>query len=123
MPRFAILEHDYPILHWDLLLESGPVLRTWRLSAPPEPDKRIEAVPSFDHRLLYLDYEGPISGGRGQVKRWDTGTFAWEQEKPERIAVRLEGRRLAGLAILERDDPSAWSLVVQPDQRAQEDLL
>jgi hypothetical protein len=117
MPRFAILEHDYPILHWDLLLESGPVLRTWRLGAPPEPGKRIDAAPSFDHRLVYLDYEGPISGGRGQVKRWDVGTFTWEEEAPERIAIRLEGRRFEGLAILERDASSAWSLVMQSDNR------
>ena len=115
MPRFAILEHDYPILHWDLLLESGPALRTWRVSAPPELGKQIEATPSFDHRLVYLDYEGPISGGRGRVKRWDAGTFTWEEVRPERVAVRLEGRRLAGLAVLERNDLSAWSLVVSAE--------
>src|SRR5437879_2020084 len=34
MRRFVILEHDHPQLHWDLMLEAGPALRTWRLSAP-----------------------------------------------------------------------------------------
>ncbi len=77
MPRFVILEHDYPHLHWDLMLEDGDVLRTWRLSAPPEPGVGVDAEPSFDHRLIYLDYEGPISDGRGNVKRHDKGTFEW----------------------------------------------
>ena len=35
MPRFVILEHDHPVVHWDLMLEAGEALRTWRLAAPP----------------------------------------------------------------------------------------
>ncbi len=27
--RFAILNHDHPFLHWDLLLEDGDRCRTW----------------------------------------------------------------------------------------------
>src|ERR1700755_874015 len=77
MPRFAILEHDHPLLHWDFLLETGDVLRTWRLQAPPPPGCRLSAEPLAPHRKLYLDYEGPVSGNRGQVKRFDGGTFTW----------------------------------------------
>src|SRR6185437_4307487 len=61
MSRFVLLEHDHPELHWDLMLESGAVLRTWRLTAPPCGGEVITAMASFDHRALYLDYEGPIS--------------------------------------------------------------
>ena len=28
VPRFVILEHDYPELHWDFMLEAGAVLKT-----------------------------------------------------------------------------------------------
>ena len=28
MPRFVILEHDYPQRHWDLMLEGDGVLAT-----------------------------------------------------------------------------------------------
>ena len=35
MPRFVILEHDHPRLHWDLMLQTGDALRTWRLASPP----------------------------------------------------------------------------------------
>src|SRR5206468_490246 len=59
MPRFVILEHDHPTRHWDLMLEARGVLRTWRLSAPPKAGVAIAATASFDHRAIYLDYEGP----------------------------------------------------------------
>ena len=68
MPRYVVLEHDHPARHWDLMLEAGDVLRTWRLAAPPGADQPIGATATFEHRLAYLDYEGPISGGRGQSR-------------------------------------------------------
>lgn len=97
MPRYVILEHDHPTLHWDLMIESGPVLRTWRLTRPPRPNDTIPVEASFDHRLVYLDYEGPISGGRGSVTRWDRGTCEiWEAEG--NLHLRLDGERLSGEA-------------------------
>src|SRR6266511_3949944 len=108
MPRYVILEHDHPFLHWDLMLEYEGVLRCWRLAAPPENDRDIPAEPIFDHRLHYLDYEGPISGGRGEVKRWDRGTYQMEDENEERWTFRLAGERLSGLASLERLPDGSW---------------
>ena len=102
MPRFVILEHDWPARHWDLLLEAGPVLRAWRLLAEPEPGVAVPAEPNADHRPLYLDYEGPVSGGRGRVSRWDAGTFEWLADEPDRVAVELRGARLAGVFVIER---------------------
>jgi hypothetical protein len=102
MPRFVLLEHDHPTLHWDLMLEAGAVLQTWRLAAPPAAEGPVAVERSFDHRLVYLDYEGPISGGRGRVVRWDAGTFAWLEVTEETVAVRLEGGRLRGSLRLQR---------------------
>ncbi|MFO1094461.1 MAG: DNA polymerase ligase N-terminal domain-containing protein [Planctomycetaceae bacterium] len=76
MPRYVILTHDHPFPHWDLMLESGGVLRTWRLLNEPATGRRVPAERLADHRLKYLDYEGPVSGGRGIVARWDYGTYA-----------------------------------------------
>jgi hypothetical protein len=112
MPRYAILEHDHPVLHWDLMLEVGPALRTWRLSAPPLPGQTVAAEASFDHRLAYLDYEGPVSGGRGTVTAWDRGTFEGAADGPQRVVVRLRGGRLCGTLHLERAGGPAWSLEV-----------
>lgn len=96
MPRFVVLEHDWPTRHWDLLLEAGPVLRAWRLLAEPGAAVAVPAEPNADHRLLYLDHEGPVPGGRGRVARWDAGTFDWLAEAAGRVAVVLRGGRLSG---------------------------
>ena len=99
------------------MLEARGVLRTWRLSAPPKAGVAIAATASFDHRAIYLDYEGPVSGNRGAVQRWDAGDFVWQSDTPERVAVRLAGRRLNGLAILETCAAGDWSLLFEFDAR------
>jgi hypothetical protein len=109
MPRFVILEHDHPHQHWDLLLESGSVLRAWRLSAFLRDNEAIAARASFDHRLIYLDYEGPVSGGRGQVVRREQGTFKWELDSAERVIVRLHGTRLQGRLQLAKGEGENWT--------------
>jgi hypothetical protein len=75
MPRFVVLQHDWPRLHWDLMLENGANLRTWRLSEVPHPRHPIALVRLPPHRSIYLDYEGPVSGNRGTVKRVLWGTY------------------------------------------------
>src|ERR1051326_686453 len=102
MPRFVILEHDHPHRHWDFMLESGEVLRTWRLENVPEVDHVIRAEPLGDHRLAYLDYEGPVSGNRGTVKRWDFGSFTWTMDQAVEIAVELNGARVKGTMTLQK---------------------
>ena len=102
MRRYVILTHDHPRLHWDLMLEVDGALRTWRLSAPPEPDVEIAAEPLGDHRLAYLDYEGPVSGDRGYITRWDAGVVEWLNEDAENPHVRVRGEKLGGDLLLER---------------------
>lgn len=86
------------MLHWDFLLEAGPVLRAWRLRAEPSPGLAIPADPNFDHRRVYLDYEGPIAGERGCVHRWDAGDFEWLNDEPNHVEVILRGAKLRGRA-------------------------
>jgi hypothetical protein len=110
MPRFAILEHDHPELHWDLLLEAGAALRTWRLAQPPEHPHPIAATQLPDHRTLYLDYEGPVSGGRGVVRAWDRGVFTPELPAADTgpITLRLCGARVNADALLQRQEGVVW---------------
>jgi hypothetical protein len=108
MPRYVILEHDWPHRHWDLMLEAGGVLRTWRLNGPPRPGSAVTAERVGDHRLAYLDYEGPVSGGRGSVKRFDAGTFEWSDDTPQRVAVAVSGTTLTGRLEL-RGGPEGWA--------------
>jgi len=98
VPRFVVLSHDWPEPHFDLLLEAGPVLRAWRLLHEPG-ETAVPAEPNADHRLMYLDYEGPVSGGRGTVTRWDAGTFDTIVEAATAV-LELRGTRLTGLFVL-----------------------
>ena len=96
MPRFAILTHDHPFWHWDFLLEKEAALRAWRVLAAPDTPGPIAIEPLPDHRLIYLDYEGPVSGGRGEVRQWDAGDYEVVKESETELIVELRGRRLNG---------------------------
>jgi hypothetical protein len=117
MPRFVILEHDGPRgLHWDWMLETAGVLATWALPQPPGPGLTLEAEALPDHRPAYLDYEGPISGGRGSVTRWDQGTYDLERWDATSIAVILHGSRIEGRATLDKIpvQPDRWQFSLLP---------
>jgi hypothetical protein len=116
MPRFVILEHDHPFLHWDLMLEAGTILRTWRLAAAPRRGEAIAAAAVFDHRLLYLDYEGPIQGGRGRVVRWEHGTFTGQVQGEDVVVVDLAGEHLRGVLRLQHVEGDAWHGEFHPQE-------
>ncbi len=85
------------------MLETGDVLRTWALADQPEPaGMSCLAEKLADHRLIYLDYEGEISGGRGAVSRLDGGDYAAVSGDESGVAVRLNGALLKGTATLAR---------------------
>jgi hypothetical protein len=112
MPRYVILEHDHPSLHWDLMLEAEHGLRTWRLAAPPQLGQTVAATAIFNHRREYLDYEGPVSGNRGQVVRWDHGTFSWLKQEGDHLLIELRGLRLCSSAVLQRIHAEDWTFTV-----------
>jgi hypothetical protein len=114
MPRYVILDHDHPHQHWDFMLEDGTVLRTWRLATLPHDGGSTPATPLGNHRLLYLDYEGPVSGNRGRVVRWDAGTFTWLRDDRDHIEIYLEGTQLRGRVLLQHDAAEAWQLTYFP---------
>lgn len=100
MPRFVILRHELPAssgrpTHWDFMLEWGTMLRTWALDEMPAVGATIAGVELADHRIEYLDYEGPISGDRGSVRRVERGTYRLIAETPDELAVRLSSERLS----------------------------
>jgi hypothetical protein len=118
MQQYVILRHDFPELHWDLMLENEGVLQTWRLNTPPALDHAAdessidlvaEALP--DHRIAYLEYEGPVSEDRGEVSRWDRGTFSLLEQSDELLVALLTGNELAGRLTLKKTEKgNQWSL-------------
>ena len=96
LPRFVILRHQMPPeshrrTHWDLMLERDAALQTWALDECPVGERDIAARQLAAHRIAYLDYQGPLSRGRGAVERWDAGTYALSVDQPERIVAELRG--------------------------------
>lgn len=119
--RFTILAHDFPFEHWDLLLETEDQLKTWRLQNPPRSGLPVGACPLPDHRRLYLDYEGPVSGNRGRVARWETGCFVWRLCEADQVWIDVRGHRLCGRLELSRRTQSTeqtgewtWELAYVP---------
>lgn len=118
MPRFAVLRHESPRgLHFDLLLETGDALQTWALRRPPDSGGEIPCDALPDHRVAYLDYEGPVSGDRGTVTRWDRGTYQTLRQDDSQWVVELDGSKLSGRAVLRRlpGDHPCWSFVLLGD--------
>jgi hypothetical protein len=103
VPRFVILRHESPRgEHFDFMLEAGGVLKTWALPRPPELGTEMDCEALPDHRIDYLDYEGPISGERGAVTQWDRGTYTLQRHSDTQWILRLTGQKLTGQAMFLR---------------------
>ncbi|MFN3190093.1 MAG: hypothetical protein ACE361_06180 [Aureliella sp.] len=127
--RFALLRHEIPRpsqgernldyqleSHWDLMLEGLEKLVTLQIAFLPQLAAKsslpseLQAKRIADHRPLYLEYEGQISGNRGYVRRYAAGEYRSEWESAaSRSAVSLlvgEGMETHAVAM---GDPS-WGV-------------
>ena len=83
------------------MFECGDALRTWRLLKEPRPDSSMPAEPLGDHRTAYLDYEGPVSGDRGIVSRFEQGDYSGDVNTAADRPLRLNGANWVVDAVLE----------------------
>jgi len=108
--RFVVQEHTTPEgVHWDLMLENGDVLKTFRLSGPPEIalERPLRAEPIFDHPTRFLMYEGPVQKGTGRVRIVDRGRYDERSRTETRWELFFDGAVLKGdfsLAQIEHDE-------------------
>ncbi len=110
--RFVILHHELGGgEHWDLMLEHGDTLLTWQLFREPlgRPSLPIPARRIGGHRKAYLDYEGPVSGDRGHVRRVDTGTVEIKELTATQCVIDLDGKRLSGRFRLTCENHDQWT--------------
>jgi hypothetical protein len=113
MLRFVILHHtgiDAP--HFDFLFEMEPdaLLTSFRCPTwPPLPGDVWEEMP--EHRRDYLEYEGPVSGHRGDVRRIDAGTINHVvlATDPPTLGVALEAIRPLDISIAHAFEPGVDS--------------
>jgi DNA polymerase Ligase (LigD) len=107
--RFAILEHDYPHPHLDLLLENGEAALTWRLPVDWPHGLTLNATQLPDHRLHYLTYSGPVSGNRGNVTPRDRGRIVSLILTPDEVTAHLHGIQFQGTLSLTRISADNWT--------------
>jgi hypothetical protein len=118
--RFVVQEHATPEgVHWDLMLEQGEALLTFRLAERPENTLAhpITATRIFDHALRFLTYEGPVQKGTGRVRIVERGTYRLSEEKDDWMAIDLQGVALRGKFVLMRKKGATWELA--PDGRTE----
>ena len=88
------------------MLEWQGILRTWDLRELPSPwssalgeysgATEVIALPLRDHRMAYLDFEGPLSGDRGTVRCCDRGSYELLSTTDDALQFRLRGALLEG---------------------------
>lgn len=135
MAQSVVLRHDLPdgSHHFDWLLEPTPgaaFLIAFRVGVDPSrallgaPEPALagfdgERLP--DHRRLYLDYEGDLSGGRGRVARVARGGLEWTERGQDAIRgvaefggtpIEFQGAPVPGSA--PGDTPARWRFRLVP---------
>jgi hypothetical protein len=98
------------------MLEADGVLLTWELRELPAAWggiglDSVSATRLPDHRLVYLEYEGPISSNRGNVRRVVAGTFELLEQNEQRIRATLDSPSIRGAIELTRTADN-WQLRV-----------
>ena len=124
--RFVIQKHAASHLHYDFRLEMRDVLKSWSIpKGPPfKKNERRLAMPTEDHPVDYLDFEGIIPKGQyggGTVMVWDLGTYELIEGNYYKGFLRfyLNGAKLKGewtltrfaVANDETDQRDKWHLI------------
>jgi bifunctional non-homologous end joining protein LigD len=130
--RFVCQEHHASSLHFDFRLEIGGVLKSWSLRKGPSMNPQIRrlAVPTEDHPVEYLEFQGTIPEGNygaGEHMIWDSGTFellegesAEEQFERGKLKFELRGQKLKGaFRFFKLGSREQWLLVKGKDKYAE----
>ena len=98
--RYVVLHHTgHGEPHYDVMIEPHPGagrLLTWRSPVWPLV-AGATLMPLGPHRRAYLEREGPVSGGRGEVRRVAEGTCSVSRSR-KGVVIRFE------------DDGHSWLL-------------
>jgi len=111
--RFVIQKHKRgEDVHWDLMLEVGEVLQTYRLELPPAKllEQTSSAVKIFDHPLKFLSYEGSVNSGKGSVEIAESGTYRMLNENEHHLELQLDGKILKGKFSIIHIENDKWEL-------------
>ena len=132
--RFVCQEHHASSLHFDFRMEIDGVLKSWSVRKGPsmDPEVRRLAVPTEDHPVEYLKFQGDIPEGNygaGQHRIWDAGTYKLlDGDDPEaqyekgKLKFELDGDKLKGtFNLFKLGQQDRWLLVKSKDKYADAD--
>jgi bifunctional non-homologous end joining protein LigD len=114
LKRFVVQQHIREgDVHWDLMLESGHILKTWRLDTSPEHigNEPISAEKISDHDVKFLTYQGIVNKGLGRVSIIDEGIIETIGETEQTIRLHLHGKILSGDFVLEYLSQDQWRFI------------
>ena len=130
--RFVCQEHHASNLHFDFRLEIGGVLKSWSLRKGPsmDPEVRRLAIPTEDHPVEYLKFQGDIPKGNygaGQHRIWDDGSYKLldgddveKQFEKGKLKIELDGEKLKGaFALFKLGGRDQWLMVKSKDAFAE----
>ncbi len=96
--RFVVQRHEVAPgdVHFDFMVEAGEKLATWKFPGPLPESGELVGERSFDHRRVYLEFEGEVSGGRGRVSIVARGELEDREGDPssERYSFAIDSRVL-----------------------------
>lgn len=117
----AILEHTTAAgVHHDWLIEDprlpdpkAPDARLWTARVAPPPQdwprlRRFDLTVIPPHRRVYLDYQGPVSGNRGHVRRLMSGVCLVPLWSNGRVVLRLQSGAAVLDLQLQRQSDACW---------------
>lgn len=100
--RFVVQEHHARTHHFDFRLERDGVFKSWAVpkGLPDAVGVKRLAIHVEDHALEFGDFEGTIPPGEygaGEIRVWDSGMYELLEWTDDRIKVKLQGLRAAGV--------------------------
>ncbi len=112
--RFVIQEHkkEGQEVHWDLMLEAGEVLESYRLELGPEELKErvVRAERIFDHPLRFLTYEGAVNEGKGNIRIAEAGRYESRVTEEGQYRIIFGGEVLRGEYRLVHVEGRNWEI-------------
>lgn len=123
---FVLHRHHATRLHYDLRIEREGALKSWAMpkGLPPRPGIMRLAVPTEDHPLEYMNFEGTIPKGQyggGEIWIFARGRCKITKEKKGSFHFRLESREVSGEYRMHRTRDETWLL--EREDRPQVDWL
>ncbi len=112
--NFVIHYHNTETDHYDFMIEKDDTLLTWRIGLD-DYKKMLNGDPASavkiqDHDRKYLNYQGPVSCGRGNVKLIDSGKY----KVLGRNNFFLQGEIISGTLVIETADEGNDRFILTP---------